>query len=180
MIKYNKQRELEENWTNDWDADPDQHIQKLKAKIMFKVEKKYLEDKKNEQAEKNKTKEENEFNVKRDLYGRIIEKKFKKSKMMSRKPTQLNRIPRQVPQLKRRVSFTEDKLLINVDLLTKSKRDFNKITPVEQQTIDRMKEFDRYPIPESLLGRQKVSKFSLFLDSLIRNAYNLQEIEKFG
>lgn len=147
-------------------------MHEMKAKIMFKVEKKYLEDKKNEEAKKNLTKEENEFNVKRDLYGRIIEKKFTKTKMISRKPTKLNRIPRKKPELKRRISFTEDKMLINSDLLTKSKRDFTKPSPIELLTVEKMKEFDRYPIPEALLGRNKTAKFTLYLDSLIRATYD--------
>ena len=48
--------------------------------------------------------------------------------------------------------------------------------------IDLMKEADRFPIPEALVGRQKKEKvpYSLRIDSLITAAYTLENVEAWG
>ena len=41
-----------------------------------------------------------------------------------------------------------------------------------------MKEAERFPIPEQLLGRKKYDKFTLYIDSLISAAYNEKSIQE--
>ena len=46
----------------------------------------------------------------------------------------------------------------------------------DKYIIDMMKEADRFPIPEALVGRSKQQPFALYVDSLISATFRLEDV----
>ena len=51
---------------------------------------------------------------------------------------------------------------------------------IDLQTLDRMKRYQRFPIPEMLIGRPKKGNFILKVDSLLKEAYSLEHIKEWA
>ena len=46
--------------------------------------------------------------------------------------------------------------------------------------INQMKEADRFPIPEALVGRQEHKSYTLRIDSLISSTYNIEHLNEWA
>ena len=57
---------------------------------------------------------------------------------------------------------------------------YPKPSLTDQYMIDKMKLADRFPIPEALVGRSKKQPFVLYIDSLINETFNLENVEKWA
>ena len=90
--------------------------------------------------------------VVKDRFGRIMEKTHPLLK--SKKVPNANRKPVKVPPLKRKMSFSTCQLEYHDCLDMKNPlENGGKPTMMELETIKEMKKMNRFPIPESLLGR---------------------------
>ena len=149
--------------------DPDIHFKKLKAKIKLKVTKKYFEDLTKKKEEEQKINDP--VIVVKDRFGRIMEKKH--PLMQNKKVPNAGRKPRKVPPLKRKMSFSTTQLEYHDCLELKNPLENMKGRPMrELETIKQMKEANRYPIPEALIGRPERGNYRLKIDSIIRETYS--------
>ena len=157
--------------------DPDLHFKKLKAKIKLKVVKKYQEDLEKKQLEEQKALEP--VIVVKDRFGRIMEKKH--PLLNSKKVPNANRKPIKVPPLKRKMSFSTCQLEYHDCLEMKNHlENGGKPTMMELETIKDMKKANRFPIPESLMGKPQKGKFRLTMDSIIREVYTQAYVEEWA
>ena len=51
---------------------------------------------------------------------------------------------------------------------------------IDQITIKKMKEMQRWPVPEMLMGRSKKGNFSLKIDSIIAEAYKEESMAEWA
>ena len=91
-----------------------------------------------------------------------------------------NRLPVKRPPPQRKLSFTEAQMryygaadVFNPMLKVKKKLK-------DSHLIDFMKEVDRFPVPEALVGRTANKPFRLELDSVMNAEYRLEAVEAWG
>ena len=150
--------------------DPDAHFMKLKAKIKLLSDKKYQEDLlQKEDAEKRLKEPVVEI---KDKFGRVMSKVA--PKMTTMRLPSVNRMPRKKEPPKRLRSFTEMQLQYYADEdIYNPMQGYQKPSLTDLYVINSMKECDRFPIPESLLGRKPRTAYSLRVDSLMSQTYAL-------
>ena len=51
---------------------------------------------------------------------------------------------------------------------------------LDLQTLERMKLYQRWPIPEMLIGRPRKGNFVMKVDSLLKEAYSLDHIKEWA
>ena len=103
--------------------------------------------------------------------------------MKSKKKPSKNRKPIKKKPPKRMRSFTEIQLKFYADEdIYNPMQDQPKPTLTDKYIIDMMKEADRFPIPESLVGRRKNQKrpYVLKIDSLISAAFKIEEVNEWA
>lgn len=89
----------------------------------------------------------------KDKFGRIIDKIH--PNMPKNKQPSKNRLPRKKPPPKRRLSFTESQMqYYGAKDIFNPMHNIKGPTLTEQYIIDFMKQVDRFPICEALVGRQ--------------------------
>ena len=159
--------------------DPQAHFKKLKAKIKLKCVKQYQEDKLKQKEEEERAKQP--VVIIKDKLGRVME--MKKPIMRNKKKPSANRKPIKKKPPKRLRSFTEIQLKFYADEdIYNPMQDQPKPTLTDKYIIDMMKEADRFPIPESLVGRRKNQKkpYVLKIDSLISAAFKIEEVNEWA
>ena len=145
--------------------DPQGHFDKLKARIKLKAYKKFEEDqvrKANEEARLAVAKDEEQFGV---------DGKKKKKPSKNRPPIKL-----EPPKVRR--TFSECQMKYHgADDMFNPMKNIKQPTLTDQMIIGFMTQVNRFPIPETLLRPQTGKPFSLFIDSLINDAYRLKTVE---
>ena len=118
----------------------------------------------------------------KDKFGRVIAKKAPNIKNKTKKVSKSRKPIKKKPPT-RKQSFTECQMKYYAaeDIYNPMlKKQGQGPTLTDQQTIDRMKVADRWPIPEAIVGRQKREPYTLRIDSLIHAAFALEEVEEWG
>lgn len=137
--------------------DPEAYFKRMKAQIKLKAVKQFQEDlvtKKEEEENTNKI-----VTVLKDQFGRVMKKVA--PKMNTKVLPSVNRKPRKKQRPKRKISFTEMQMKFYAEDAYNPMKNMPSPTLTDQHVIDAMKEADRFPIPEALIGRERNKAFTL-------------------
>ena len=157
------------------DTDIEVEFRKLKAKINLKVVKQYQEDVKLQKEQEEKAKEV-PIEIK-DHLGRVVEKVF--PKMRSKKIPNDPRRPIVRPPLVKRASFT-DQYKNDYSAVLPHRPSKKEITVVDEQAMEMMKKWSKFPIQECLLGREGKKRYKLKIDSIMRTVYSEEYVAEWA
>ena len=107
--------------------------------------------------------------------GRVMTKVY--PKMKSKRIPNTTRPPKKRPPLVRKKSFVADqKIYDDIEKCYNPMDHLAEPSLIDKITIERMIKLQRWPVPEMLIGRSKKSTFKLKIDSIIADAYKVEEM----
>jgi hypothetical protein len=116
----------------------------------------------------------------KDKFGRVMERKAPKM-ATKRLPTSVNRAPLKKPPPKMLLSFTECQLkYYGAADIYNPLQNYPKPSLTDLHVINLIKECDRFPIPEAILGRKKLTPYTLRIDSMMLATYKMESIQEWA
>lgn len=115
----------------------------------------------------------------KDKWGRVISKESVLNINQNKKPSKNRKPVKRKPPV-RRQSFTEMQLKYPRDNIYNPMDNYPKPSLTDKYVIDMMKEADRFPIPEALVGRSKKQPFTLYIDSIMTSTFKLENVMKWA
>ena len=98
-----------------------------------------------------------------------------------RLPTTHNKVPVKKPPPKMLLTFTECQLkYYGAADIYNPVQNYPKPSLTDLHVINVMKECDRFPIPEAILGRKKFTRYTLRIDSIMLATYKMESIHEWA